>query len=52
VYWSVHAVPAGIEVGIGSRALVEWVRSLALRPERHAALGVWPDRRNASTFPD
>jgi hypothetical protein len=30
VYWSVHAVPAGIEVSVGSRALVDWVRSLAV----------------------
>jgi hypothetical protein len=34
VYWSVHAVPAGIEVGVGSRALVEWVRSLAVASSR------------------
>jgi hypothetical protein len=31
VYWSVHAVPAGIEVAVGSRALVDWVRSLIER---------------------
>jgi hypothetical protein len=27
-YWYLRAVPPGIEVGIGSKALVDWVRSL------------------------
>lgn len=31
VYWSVHAVPPGMQVGVGSRELVTWVRGLVAR---------------------
>jgi hypothetical protein len=34
VYWSVHAVPAGIKVQVGSQALVSWVRSVAATARR------------------
>ncbi len=31
VYWSVHAVPPGIQATVGNRQLVDWVRGLVAR---------------------
>lgn len=31
VYWSVHAVPPGIQASVGNRQLVDWVRGLVAR---------------------
>lgn len=35
VYWSVHAVPPGIQAAVGNRQLVDWVRSLVARSARN-----------------